>query len=193
MPWDKDSPLSDSVLTETPEERVENLARQNIFVNDPEFQAPMHPGPTSGQLQVMPPFFAGKAVCIDTTGGVEVGKFVFVDDFAVIYSHVHDPNNPRFWEPVASPLVIEDFVHIKPRVTITGECNKIGEGAVICEGVIVTEDIPPFAIITKDGQSGWRGNEFKEDQLALFGMEEEPGALEGLAEAYGYSDERNDE
>lgn len=51
--------------------------------------------------------------------------------------------------PAASdnPLDIGDDVWIGDRVTILSGCRRIGRGAVIAAGAVVTRDVPAFAIV----------------------------------------------
>ena len=46
-----------------------------------------------------------------------------------------------------NPLVIGNDVWIGDRVTILSGCRRIGDGAVLAAGAVVTRDVPPFAIM----------------------------------------------
>lgn len=46
-----------------------------------------------------------------------------------------------------NPLVIGHDVWIGDRVTVLSGCTKIGNGAVIAAGAVVTRDVPPYAIV----------------------------------------------
>lgn len=46
-----------------------------------------------------------------------------------------------------SNLVIEEDCWIGSRVTIVKGCTKIGQGAVVAAGAVVTKDVPPFAVV----------------------------------------------
>lgn len=46
-----------------------------------------------------------------------------------------------------NPLTIGNDVWIGDRVTILSGCRRIGDGAVLAAGAVVTRDVPPFAIM----------------------------------------------
>lgn len=46
------------------------------------------------------------------------------------------------------PPTVEDDVWISHNATITSGCNRIGRGAVIGAGAVVTRDVPSYAIVT---------------------------------------------
>nr|HQH74615.1 hypothetical protein [bacterium] len=48
------------------------------------------------------------------------------------------------------PVTIGNDVWIGPHVVIQPEAGKIGDGAVIEAGAVVTQDVPPFAIVTRE-------------------------------------------
>ncbi len=151
MSYDNDSPLADDIIaSEDPVEAMENLARRGIFVYDPAFYTRMHPG-TSGQLNLKPPFWGGIAIVLDHCGDLTVDSYVFIDDFAIVYTHMHDPiSELKFWEAVPVPKKIGSFVYIGPRVTVASSCKEIGEGAVILPGSHVNVDVPAWTV--------WEGN-----------------------------------
>ena len=47
----------------------------------------------------------------------------------------------------ANPLEIGNDVWIGDRVTILGACHKIGNGAVLAAGAVVTRDVAPYSIV----------------------------------------------
>lgn len=46
-----------------------------------------------------------------------------------------------------NPLTIGDDIWIGDRVTILSGCTKIGRGAVLAAGAVVTQDVAPYAIV----------------------------------------------
>ena len=48
--------------------------------------------------------------------------------------------------PVSSPVIIEDYVFIGPRSIILPGV-KIGKGAVVAAGAVVSKDVAPYAIV----------------------------------------------
>jgi acetyltransferase-like isoleucine patch superfamily enzyme len=49
-------------------------------------------------------------------------------------------------DDVMCPVVIEDFVWLGARVTILPGV-RIGEGAIVQMGAVVTKDVPPYAVV----------------------------------------------
>ena len=84
-------------------------------------------------------------VHLDTTGGLSIGSGVLISEGAVIYTHDHglDPRSA----PDGLPKTIGRNVWIGTRAVILPKCQRIGTGAVIGAGAIVTRDVPPFAIV----------------------------------------------
>ena len=52
----------------------------------------------------------------------------------------HNPLDPPW-------LNIEDDVWVSHNATITPSCKRVGRGAVIAAGAVVTKDVPPYAIV----------------------------------------------
>lgn len=50
-------------------------------------------------------------------------------------------------ETEANPLTIGNDVWIGARVTILGGCTKIGNGAILAGGAVVTKDVAPYTIV----------------------------------------------
>jgi len=46
-----------------------------------------------------------------------------------------------------NPLTIENDAWIGDRVTLLSGCTKIGNGAIVAAGAVVTRDVPPYAIV----------------------------------------------
>jgi acetyltransferase-like isoleucine patch superfamily enzyme len=83
------------------------------------------------------------------TGGVYIGNGVRIAGHAVIMSHNHnfDRVDIPIWQQgiTCAPIHIEDDVWLGARVTVLPGV-RIGTGAVIGAGAVVTEDIPARAI-----------------------------------------------
>lgn len=92
----------------------------------------------------------GKDVIITTAGTVTVGHNVMIGHGSKIISanHVIPPGRGqiRFAGHEAKPVVIEDDVWIAAQVVILPGV-RIGEGAVVAAGAVVTRDVPPFTIV----------------------------------------------
>ena len=63
-----------------------------------------------------------------------------------IYTMDHDINDPKFGGIHHEPVIIENWVYIGSRVTILPGV-KIGEGAVVASGAVVTKDVKPWTMV----------------------------------------------
>ena len=92
----------------------------------------------------------GRGVIITTAGGVTIGNNVLVGHGSKIISsnHVIPPGKKqiRFSGHADAPVVIEDDVWLAAQVVVLPGV-RIGEGAVVAAGAVVTKDVPPFAIV----------------------------------------------
>ncbi|HEY7973729.1 MAG TPA: acyltransferase, partial [Ktedonobacterales bacterium] len=80
-----------------------------------------------------------------TTGGLHIGKQVSISAGVWLITGAHDIAAPGF--PARfHPITIEDYAWIGSRATILAG-TRIGEGAVVMAGAVVTRDVPPFAIV----------------------------------------------
>jgi len=86
---------------------------------------------------------------IQGAGGVNIGNYVHFGRNLSIYSanHRFEGGNalPYDRTVIKKPVTIENYVWIGANVSISPGV-KIGEGAVIALGSVVTKDIPPLAI-----------------------------------------------
>ncbi len=116
----------------------------------------------------------GKAVNINSrfyaqgTGGIKVGNHVHFGQNVRILTVNHNYNQPeclpydKVWN--AKPVVIEDCAWIGDDVRIIPGV-RIGEGAIVAMGSVVTKDVAPLAIVggspaveikRRDEQSYWK-------------------------------------
>jgi acetyltransferase-like isoleucine patch superfamily enzyme len=98
--------------------------------------------------------FIGKCVIsrnieIDICGGIIVGNNVTISDHVTIQTHKHEYDGHSLFENKTSysSLEIGDEVWICNNVIITNSVNKIGKGAVIASGSIVTKDVEDYSIV----------------------------------------------
>lgn len=86
---------------------------------------------------------------IDYSGDVIFGKDIWVSQNVLIETHSHElAKGPKWdWPLTVSPLVVEDEVWIGANVLILPSVNRIGFGAIIGAGAIVTKDVEPWAIV----------------------------------------------
>jgi maltose O-acetyltransferase len=83
--------------------------------------------------------------CLDLRGGLEIGADVSISPEVMILTSAHDVNHPHFALTVA-PVVIEDNVWIGSRATVMPGV-RIGRGAVVASGAVVTRDVDPLTIV----------------------------------------------
>ena len=82
---------------------------------------------------------------VDFSGGVQIGLGCTLSESVVIETHSHgyDPHS----SPQAMPLIIEDDVWIGMRSIILPQVGRIGKGALIAAGSVVTHPVPDHAIV----------------------------------------------
>lgn len=85
------------------------------------------------------------AVCPEL---IQIGNHVAITSGARILTHFFDPNTPGVYFK-RGKVIIEDDVFIGLNVVICSSV-RIGRGAVVGAGSIVTKDIPPYEV--------WAGN-----------------------------------
>ncbi len=80
-------------------------------------------------------------------GGITIGSHCFLGPDIAIYTALHPllPEEREQGYELAKPVIIEDSVWTGGRVTILPGV-RIGKGAVIGAGSVVTKDIPPMTI-----------------------------------------------
>lgn len=81
---------------------------------------------------------------LDGRAPLKIGDHVGIASQVLIYNDEHDINSPIYGNSFG-PVTIEDYVFIGPRAIILPNI-KIGKGAVVAAGAVVTKDIPPFEI-----------------------------------------------
>ena len=81
----------------------------------------------------------------DARDGITIGSCVNIAAEVRIYTREHDIDDPYFSE-TGGPVVIEDYAYIGTRVTILPGV-KIGYGAVVASGAVVTKDVPPYMLV----------------------------------------------
>lgn len=87
----------------------------------------------------------GPRVLLDGRCGLVLGKSVTIGYDAIIWTLNHDYNDINF-SGKGAPVFVGDFVWICSRAIILPGV-KIGEGAVIASGAIVTHDVDPYTIV----------------------------------------------
>lgn len=87
----------------------------------------------------------GEGIFLDGRAKLTIGNHVDIASQVLIYNSEHDLNAQDF-HAVNEPVKIEDYVFIGPRAIILPGV-KIGKGAIIAAGAVVTKDVADFAIV----------------------------------------------
>ena len=100
-----------------------------------------------------------RGVLLDGRGGkLIIGDNVDIGQETNIWTASHDINS-AIHSTIGRPVIIEDYAWIASRVTILPGV-RIGRGAVIGTGSIVTKDVPPMTVVAGNPASkiGERSN-----------------------------------
>jgi putative colanic acid biosynthesis acetyltransferase WcaF len=87
----------------------------------------------------------GEDVWIDNLAEVEIGSDVCLSQGVYLCTGSHDHRRPTF-DLITRPIVIEDQVWVAARALILPGV-RIGRGAVIAAGSVVTQDVAPAVVI----------------------------------------------
>lgn len=87
----------------------------------------------------------GDHAFLDGRDRLQIGNHVDIASEVMIYNSEHDLTAEDFVATLA-PVQIGDYVFIGPRAIILPGV-KIGKGAVVAAGAVVTKDVPEFAIV----------------------------------------------
>lgn len=100
-------------------------------------------------LSLSPGAIVGDKCTLDARRGyIKIGENVQLGNEVKLWTGSHDMNDPYFRSLPGKrgPIEIEDYVWIGPSVTVLHSV-KIGKGAVISAGSVVTKDVEPFSIM----------------------------------------------
>lgn len=104
----------------------------------------------SGEVRFGPRSFCGDFTVIGTNGLVDIGADVMIAQAVTIRDTDHryaDPSVPMRVQGIeVEPVVIEDDVWIGHGATVL-KGVRIGRGAIVAAGAVVTKDVPPYAIV----------------------------------------------
>ncbi len=87
----------------------------------------------------------GDNAFLDGRARLTIGDHVDIASEVMIYNSEHDLESKEF-KATEQPVEIGDYVFIGPRAIVLPGV-KIGRGAVIAAGAVVTKDVPNFAIV----------------------------------------------
>lgn len=98
-----------------------------------------------GNITIGDDTMVGNKIFMDGRDKIVIGDHVDIASEVMIYNSEHDLNDPEF-KAVNEPVEIGDYVFIGPRAIILPGV-KIGKGAVVAAGAVVTKDVPGYAIV----------------------------------------------
>lgn len=84
-------------------------------------------------------------VVLDGRGGLVINDNVNISPYVKIYTAEHDLNSPDF-KYVEGEVIIEEYVWISTNAMVMPGV-KIGEGAVVAAGAVVTKNVDPYTIV----------------------------------------------
>lgn len=87
----------------------------------------------------------GNDAFFDAREGISIGSSVNIAGEVRIYTREHDIDSADFAE-IGAPVVIEDYSYLGTRVTVLPGV-RIGKGAVIASGAVVTRDVAPYVLV----------------------------------------------
>lgn len=79
-------------------------------------------------------------------GGITIGNDVFIGPKVNLITINHDPDPDNRSATYGKPIVLEDKVWIGINATILPGV-RVGYGAIVAAGAVVTKDVPPMAIV----------------------------------------------
>ena len=87
----------------------------------------------------------GDHAFLDGRKTLSIGKHVDIASYVMIYNSEHNINNDVF-SPIEEKVEIGDYVFIGPRSIILPGV-KIGKGAVVAAGAVVTKDVGDYKVV----------------------------------------------
>lgn len=118
-----------------------DMAKNSILYYGAEIRAPYN-------LKIGKGSIIGDKSILDARNGIEVGENVNFSSNVHIWTEQHDHRDPYFAcnSDHSFKVIIGDRAWIGPNVTILPKI-KIGEGAIIAAGSVVTKNVEPFTIV----------------------------------------------
>lgn len=103
----------------------------------------------------------GESTFLDGRKNLKIGNHVDIASQVLIYNSKHDINDPEF-KALESSVEIDDYVFIGPRAIVMPGV-KVGRGAIVAAGAIVTKSVPPGKVV-----AGVPAKEIEERKLKDF-------------------------
>lgn len=98
-----------------------------------------------GSLEIKGGSTIGFDCQLDCRRGIKIGKNVCLASGVWIWTLHHDYNDINF-KAVGNPVQIDDFAWLCSRCIILPGV-RIGEGAVVASGAVVTKDVEPWTVV----------------------------------------------
>lgn len=86
------------------------------------------------------------SIKLDLRSPIHIGSYVIISNDCEIITTSHYIDSPE-WEHKYYGIEIEDYVWIASNALILPSCRKIGYGAVIGAGAVVTRDVPAMSVM----------------------------------------------
>ena len=96
-------------------------------------------------IAIGPHTIVGHDAILDGRRGLEIGARVNLSSEVAIWTEQHDLR-ARDFAVTGAPVVVEDYAWLSFRCTILPGV-RIGEGAVVAAGAVVTADVPPYTVV----------------------------------------------
>lgn len=87
----------------------------------------------------------GDHAFLDGRASLTIGNHVDIASYVMIFNSEHDLSSEDF-SATEEPVEIGDYVFIGPRAIILPGV-KVGKGAIVAAGAVVTKDVPEFTIV----------------------------------------------
>lgn len=100
----------------------------------------------SSRIKIGEDTIIGEWVVLDGRDDLIIGDHVDIATGVMIYNAEHDINSQEFAKASLGKVTIEDYVFIGPRAIILPGV-KLGKGAVVGAGAVVTKDVEELSIV----------------------------------------------
>lgn len=124
-----------------------------------------------GNITIGKDSIIGEGAILDGRDKLIIGSHVDIASEVMIYNCEHDVHCENF-KAISAPVIIEDYVFIGPRAIVLPGV-KIGKGAVVGAGAVVTKDVSDFFVVvgvpaSKIGERKVKDLNYKLGRSALF-------------------------